>query len=84
MDISTKIKLLIQDTLQREGLKIYKITYQKEESNKVLRIVIEGENKLTADDCAAAYKKINPILEENNLIDEPHILEVSTRMSEEK
>ena len=55
------------------------MTYQKEEGNNVLRIVIDKEGIVDLNDCIAVNKIINPILDEKDPISESYILDVCSK-----
>ena len=74
-----KIRKLLEEAVLEAGFKIDEITYQKEEGNNVLRIVIDKDGIVNLDDCIAANKVINPILDEADPINESYILDVCSK-----
>ncbi len=74
-----KIKKLLEEEVLKAGFVIDEITYQKEEGNNVLRIVIDKNGIVDLNDCIAANKIINPILDENDPISESYILDVCSK-----
>lgn len=77
--METKIRNLLEEAILEAGFKIDEITYQKEEGNNVLRIVIDKDGIVNLDDCIAANKVINPILDEADPINESYILDVCSK-----
>lgn len=77
--METKIRNLLEEAVLEAGFKIDEITYQKEEGNNVLRIVIDKDGIVNLDDCIAANKVINPILDEADPINESYILDVCSK-----
>ncbi len=77
--METKIRKLLEEAVLEAGFKIDEITYQKEEGNNVLRIVIDKDGIVNLDDCIAANKVINPILDEADPINESYILDVCSK-----
>ncbi|MDD4203079.1 MAG: ribosome maturation factor RimP [Candidatus Omnitrophica bacterium] len=57
---------------------VYDISYKKEGSQKVLRVLLDKQNGISMDDCATVNKKTGEILENEELIDEPYIIEVNS------
>ena len=74
-----KIKKLLEEEVLKAGFVIDEITYQKEEGNNVLRIVIDKNGIVDLNDCIAANKVINPILDEADPINESYILDVCSK-----
>ena len=77
--METKIRKLLEEAVLEAGFKIDEITYQKEEGNNVLRIVIDKDGIVNLDDCIDANKVINPILDEADPINESYILDVCSK-----
>lgn len=74
-----KIRKLLEDEVKRAGFVIDEITFQKEEGNNVLRIVIDKDGIVNLNDCIVANKVINPILDDNDPISESYILDVCSK-----
>ena len=55
------------------------IIYVKEEGQQFLRIIIDKEGMLEVEDCVIVSKLINPILDENDPIEENYILDVCSK-----
>ncbi len=79
MDIEKKIKELIEQTIIKAGYQIEDILYVKEEGQQFLRIIIDKEGMLEVEDCVIVSKLINPILDENDPIEENYILDVCSK-----
>jgi len=79
MNITETVKQLILEPLKEEGISIYEITYQKEEGNYFLRIVIDTKEGVDLDTCIKATNIINPILDSNNLEIDNYILDVCSK-----
>ncbi len=62
----------------RLGLDIWDVRVVKEGAAWYLRIFIDKENGVTIDDCEAFSMEIDPILDENNVIEQSYCLEVSS------
>ena len=79
MNITETVKQLILEPLKEDGISIYEITYQKEEGNYFLRIVIDTKQGVDLDTCIKATNIINPILDSNNLEIDNYILDVCSK-----
>lgn len=79
MEITEKVKSLIEDIITENGYKLDEVLYLKEDKNYFLRVVIEKGELLTVEDCVIVSKLINPILDENDLGIENYILDVCSK-----
>lgn len=61
-----------------EGLLLLDVIIRGNERNRVIEVFIDGENNITADDCAGISQKLNDIVEEENIIQSPYRLDVSS------
>ena len=61
-----------------KGLFLIDVLIRGNERNRVIEVFIDGENNITADDCAAVNQKLNDIVEEENIISSPYRLDVSS------
>ena len=74
-----KIKSLIENDVNKLGIVIDSINYEKEGSNYFLRIVIDRDEIIDIDTCVEVTNIINPILDNCDLLNESYILDVSTK-----
>ena len=74
-----KIKNLIEGEVNKLGISIYSVTYEKEGSNYFLRIVIDRDKIIDIDTCVEVTNVINPLLDSVDYIDDSYILDVSTK-----
>lgn len=79
MDIAKKVESLITKEVNDAGYLIDSITYQKEDGIYYLRVIISHNEPITIDDCVAASKVINPILDANDITDDNYILDVCSK-----
>lgn len=79
MDIVNKVTELITTPVEDAGYKIDEILYVKEDGNKYLRVVITKQGIIDVEDCVTVSNIINPILDENDPIDEYYILDVCSK-----
>ena len=74
-----KIKNLIKGEVNKLGISIDSVTYEKEGSNYFLRIVIDRDKIIDIDTCVEVTNVINPLLDSVDYIDDSYILDVSTK-----
>ena len=74
-----KIKTLIENEVNKMGINIDSITYEKEGGNYFLRIVIDRDEPIDIDTCVEVTNIINPLLDKANFIQDSYILDVSTK-----
>ena len=60
------------------GCELWDVEYVKEATGFVLRIYIDKEGGVSIDDCEAVSRKIDPLLDEADPIDESYTFEVSS------
>ena len=74
-----KIKDLIIDVIEENNYILDSVEYVKEGSNMFLRVIIDKPGIINIDDCVLVTHLINPILDENDPIEENYILEVCSK-----
>ena len=74
-----KVKNLIQDTVNKMGITIDSVSYEKEGSNYFLRIVIDRNEIIDIDTCVEVTEAINPLLDKAEFLNDSYILDVSTK-----
>ena len=74
-----KQKLLnaLEKPLEEIGVKIYDISFEKEDDVDTLFIKLDGE--VDTNTCAKASEIINPIVDELNLIDNEYVLDICSK-----
>ena len=55
------------------------VLYVKEDGMNFLRVIIDKEGIITVDDCVKVSKLINPILDEEDPIEDNYILDVCSK-----
>ena len=79
MNLVETIRNLIEDSIEKAGFILDELKYEKEGSTKFLRVIIDKKGFVTVDDCVTVCKLINPILDENDPIEENYILDVCSK-----
>ena len=79
-----KVRNLIEEEVNKLGVRIDDIEYLKENGNYFLRITIDKDDIVDLDTCVEVTNIINPILDESNIIDDSYILDITTKEKGEK
>ena len=74
-----KVKNLIEGEVNKLGVSIDSVSYEKEGSNYFLRIVIDRDEIIDIDTCVEVTNVINPLLDDVDFISDSYILDVSTK-----
>ena len=74
-----KVRKLIEAEVNKLGINIDSIVYEKEGSNYFLRIVIDREEIIDIDTCVKVTEVINPLLDKADFLNDSYILDVSTK-----
>ena len=74
-----KVRKLIEDDVNKLGVSIDSIVYEKEGSNNFLRIVIDRDEVIDIDTCVEVTNVINPLLDNADFLEDSYILDVSTK-----
>jgi len=69
---------LVRGEIAEMGYELDEVEYVKEYGNMVLTLYIDSENGVTIDDCEKVSRAIDPILDENDPIEEAYYLSVSS------
>jgi len=73
-----KIACLIEPYLTREKLSLYEAEVLQSGGKKLIRIFIDREEGITHDDCASLSRHLSTLLEVEEIIQSPYVLEVSS------
>lgn len=79
MDIISKVRDLLESSIQEHGYILDEVAYEKEGSVNFLRIVIDKKGMITVEDCVEVSGIINPLLDEADLIEDNYILDVCSK-----
>ncbi len=79
MNITDTVKELVTEPLKNEEIDVVEVTYEKEDGNYFLRIIIDTNKGVDLDTCIKATNIINPILDSHNLEIENYILDVCSK-----
>ena len=74
-----KIKNLIKDVIEENGYILDDVEYVKEGSIYFLRVIIDKVGIMDVEDCVNVSNLINPILDEEDPIEDNYILDVCSK-----
>ena len=74
-----KIRELFEQVIIDNGYILDDVLYVKEDGMNFLRVIIDKEGIITVDDCVKVSKLINPILDEEDPIEDNYILDVCSK-----
>lgn len=77
-NIEEKIEKLLKNDIEKIGYDLYDVYYLKEGKNNVLRIFIDNKDGININDCEKVNNKVSEILDNENLIKDSYILEISS------
>lgn len=77
-DIIDKVRNIVSNILQDNGIELIDITYRRESSGNILRILADTARGITIGECAKMNEMISSVLDESVVIEDRYILEVSS------
>ncbi len=78
-NVTKEIEDLIKKPIEEIGIKVHSVEYTKENNHNFLKITLDKVNGLDLDQVVEATNIINPILDDNDLIKDEYILDVSSK-----
>ena len=73
-----EIRKLILPVLSQRGIELIELLMRRERGRSVLRFLVDKSGGITLDDCARLNQEIGRILDEQNIIQQSYVLEVSS------
>ena len=77
-NIEEAVNRLVEPILSEMGIALFDLQFRRETVGWVLRIVIDKEDIVSVDDCAAVSREVGALLDINEVIGHPYNLEVSS------
>lgn len=74
-----KITDALTPTIKKEGYDVIAINLTKVKGELILEVIIDKKDGIDLDDCVTVTKLINPVLDEQDLIEESYTLEVMSK-----
>ncbi|MHB8896550.1 MAG: ribosome maturation factor RimP [Candidatus Geothermincolia bacterium] len=75
-DLYARVVEATRDLMRGLSLEVVDVNISRDKGRAFLRISIDREGGVTLDDCAGASEMIGQVLERENVIDGPYVLEV--------
>ena len=76
--IEEEAERLTEPVAEKNGVRIYDVEYVKEGSEYYLNIYIDKDGGVMIDDCEAVSRRLDPLLDEADFIEDAYTLEVSS------
>ncbi|NQT75853.1 MAG: ribosome maturation factor RimP [Candidatus Omnitrophica bacterium] len=73
-----KIREIVGQVLEAEGIELVDIIYRKEAGSQVLRLLVDREGGVVLSDCVGLSQRISQVLDQGNVITEQYLLEVDS------
>ncbi len=74
--VAARVRELAEPLAEQLGIWVWDTEYVKEGARRVLRITVDSEEGIGIDDCEKLHRAIDPLLDEEDLIEEQYYLEV--------
>ena len=79
MNIIEEVKKIIEKEIVDAGYILDQVLYEKEGNQYFLRVVIDKTGFIDLDDCVKVSNIVNPLLDENDIIENNYILDVCSK-----
>jgi ribosome maturation factor RimP len=77
-EIVDRVRQLADSLLTQRGLELVEVEFRREARGWVLRLYVDKEGGITVDDCAEVSREMGRILDVEDFISNPYMLEVSS------
>ncbi|MBR3134316.1 MAG: ribosome maturation factor RimP [Clostridia bacterium] len=74
----SKVEKIVKPVIEKLGYVLYDVIYEKEGKDNYLRIFIDKDGIISINDCENVNNAITDILDENDIIKNSYMLEVSS------
>ncbi len=78
MKTTDVVDSLVREKIKELGFELDEVEYIKEYGSMVLTLYIDSPNGVTLDDCERVSRAVEPVLDENDPIEEAYYLSVSS------
>ncbi|MDD5437204.1 MAG: ribosome maturation factor RimP [Candidatus Omnitrophica bacterium] len=78
MEVTDRVKSLIEQYLEKSGIELVDITYKREQGGMVLRLLADTADGITIDECERLNNYLSEVLDREDVIAERFILEVAS------
>lgn len=76
--IEEVVRQMVEPLIEEKGMELVDVEFVKEGQDWFLRIFIDKENGITLDDCELISRTIDGVLDQEDPINQPYHLEVSS------
>lgn len=80
--ISDSVALLAKDIVEEEGCSLWDVEFVREAGSQYLRVYIDKPEGVWVEDCERISRRLDPILDERDIIAESYIFEVCSAGAE--
>ena len=77
-NIAGTVKTLVEPIVNDFGLELWDVEFVREGADNILRITIDKPTGVFIEDCEKVHRAIDPLLDENDPIEQSYRLEVSS------
>ena len=77
-NVCAKAEFLAKKVCNACGVDLWDVEYKKEGASFVLRVFIDKEDGISSDDCERVSRMMDPMLDEEDFIDQSYCFEVSS------
>jgi ribosome maturation factor RimP len=76
--VAKRVGAVALPVLEEMGLELVEVQYRREQSGWVLRLIIDKQDGVSLEDCAAVSREISQLLDIEDFFDQAYNLEVSS------
>lgn len=73
-----RVEAVAFPVLEESGLELVDVQYRREQNGWILRLIIDKQDGLSLNDCAAVSREISQLLDIEDIVDQAYNLEVSS------
>ena len=76
--VAKRVAAVALQVLEEMGLELVEVQYRREQSGWLLRLIIDKQDGVSLEDCAAVSREISQLLDIEDFVDQAYNLEVSS------
>jgi len=78
MDVVDRVKALISEYLEQNGVELVEITYRREKGGMTLRLLADTPEGISIKECEDLNNYLSEVLDKGSVINDRYLLEVSS------
>ncbi len=78
MDLQTRLENIVENNIENETHFLVDINIFGNKGKKKVRILLDGDEGVSIDDCSRLSRKVSDVIEEEEIIESAYILEVAS------